>query len=71
MIGMYCHPPPTPQTLFSFRYSFISMVTTAERMARMLDNFLIREWGGNRGNVGGAGGKDDRGVKDGNESVFK
>ncbi len=37
----------------------------------MLNNFLIREWGGDRGNVWETGRENDGGVKDGNESVFK
>ncbi len=40
-------------------------------MRRLLNDFLIREWGGDRGNVGETGRKNNGGVKDGNESVFK
>jgi CRISPR/Cas system Type II protein with McrA/HNH and RuvC-like nuclease domain len=38
---------------------------------KILDDFFIREWGSNRGNVRETGRENNGSVKDRNESVFK
>jgi hypothetical protein len=40
-------------------------------LKKVLDNFFVREWGGDRGNVRKAGRENNGSVKDRNESMFK
>ncbi len=41
------------------------------KQAEKLDKFLIREWGGDRGNMWDARREGNRGVKDGDKPMFK